>query len=1290
MGEVPEGPKIFLRVGEKVSRMKNDIWNGQFTSAIVVLLGIAVAVPTSAQVTPMVVMQPAQKATPAVRVVSPASPPKMSDEDLAILKEQYDQADEAGKAEIVEMLKAFGIDAKTLWASNPERHGDDAEADSAQKPQTIMQALQGMDLTRTPQAVLNARSQLGFAAPKAPDLSDKTSCAKWLFVQVMAGEWKSVGAFLRLPEVGKEGPEIYGHILQSMNKGGGRDDAGKSDLILLPEEVLELANATPEPLKDWQIDTLAQFVKGAAGRYSVAPMLHELRANTRQFGGADPASKQRTVRFLVGADMIVEAYEFFPSLQEAREAKNADQLLNHAKYSEILSARARDEAEASSHMRNAWNLYGEITLLEGAEPEKRQIAMSRAIDLLPTMPPSDASSWMARVFSNPEIAPAALEAVTLKAVDLRKSDLDEAKRAQAILTLKQSVDALLGREGVDIAAMKVPLRMMTAALITEAEAALEEDQKQQGGPASKGMELLLQALPDSKWMSALESSLALRAYRACIGVAASAQETDVALDYLAAAVQRFPTDGEALADHFLQIWQSKLSPSMPNGDEMGFRYYGFGRQALASAPLTRGRQRRDLERLIRLMDLLRQQGVDPRRLPSVAAVFKSCHGETEVFTRPGIESVFGPIAELAPETAAALADQMRSGLSGEWRDRKVQQAAGNKRTPEEIRRMVEKGYELALELEERAIAAKPDSWRYAIGKAALAYDRLQYKQSEDKQDFTKFNEYRKAAFLAFEQTAARYADLVRSGQEREDITVYLVWFNASVGATELNFLTRDDLLVEGGPQDDQIDRIRSSIMLMPPEAAARHIGEFARAIVGGAARMPPEVKPRVIRHAMRIIGDHPSGAPLRRLSDLYNDLVKDEVKLRLVVDGDERVGSGKPFAATLSLRFTAAVDRETGGFSKYLQNEVWTFVNGQYRPMNHRDLLRKSLEEALSKGFDVDGIGFFEAFASPRPVVEAGEEGWMEKPFAYILLRSKDPSTDRLPPLTMDLTFNDSFGPVVLPLVSNSPSIDAANSTNVRPLKDLEIMQVVDVRSASSSKDPKITLEVQARGRGVLPELEELLVGVREAAPGFEVADRDIEMKPSSVIGSEEVGRNWAFGPMGQDNTGYVEPDEDGGYRLGVQRSWIVTFRPTSGRGDAEFKLPVLRESVQGKFVSKTFADMDIVDVSGPVVKIDAPLVKWRSMTLVGGALAVIVGGWVWFLRHRRSMVKVSTEGISEVRLTPMGVSMYLRRRTAELSRERALELSAELVTFERECFGPNAKIPSESALQDFVVRWSR
>jgi hypothetical protein len=202
-----------------------------------------------------------------------------------------------------------------------------------------------------------------------------------------------------------------------------------------------------------------------------------------------------------------------------------------------------------------------------------------------------------------------------------------------------------------------------------------------------------------------------------------------------------------------------------------------------------------------------------------------------------------------------------------------------------------------------------------------------------------------------------------------------------MGTAELNFLNADEMPVEGSPQDDQIGRIKKAIAALPADAAFRHISDFSRAIGNAVGRSDPEVKPRLVKHALRIIGDHPAGASLRSLDELYRDLVKDEIKLRLTLDGEDRVGVGKPFAMMISLRFTNSVDRETGGFAKYLQNNIYARVGRQYREVNYRDEFQKGIETSLNKSFTIEAIGFFDPFMPARGVTENGEDGWLEKPW---------------------------------------------------------------------------------------------------------------------------------------------------------------------------------------------------------------------------------------------------------------------------------------------------------------------
>ncbi len=1233
----------------------------------------------------------ADQATPAV----PAGPP-LSPEQLGDLRRLYNSSTNAERESLRVYFEAMGIElAKILGAPG-------SEGSPAAMP--LAQAVRAIEFTRTPQSVLAARSKIGFGSNTKPDLKDAAAFAQWLQLQVLAGEWVTLGAALKeLPSA--DSIAAYTQILQTINRSQRRveDPNRPLDPGLLPEEVLAIADASPEPLSDWQVTTLAQLLKEASAKYSSAKMLQLLDAGTAMFGRQDTARRERTVTFLVTANMAAEASKFFPPLDAARANLDALALSSYAKYHEAFARSPQAGDAAESNLRTAWGLYCETALIGSADAALRFESMKHAIDLLPEMPPSQASAWLKEVFANPALAPAALEILALKAVTLDQANLDVATRMQTIVTMKESVDTLLAQSTLDESVLRVPLRMLTTAVMGEADSLLNGggQGRNKGGAmpnSPQQMALLLRAMPDSRWLSVIEPSLASRAFRTSIAVATTAQEVDVALDTLAAAVDQFPEQARVLADEFLRRWLAQLgSANMLNPDEGMF--IGYYRGDMGGAPLTRGRQRRNLGHLARLMVVLDELGIDSQQLPSIAQAFAACHGRTEVFTREGIGAIFGKLEELPPATSASLANQMRQGLAGEWRDRRAQQAAGMKRTPKEIIAMVERGYALAIELADHAIAAKPDSWMYSVIKAGLAIDRVQFKQEQDKADFASYNQYRKEAFEAFAQTAARYADMVAQGDQRDDPGLYLAWFNAAVGATELNYLTRDDLLVEGSPQDDQIDLIRKSIESLGAEASARHKAAFARTIGDGVSGIDPDVKPRVIRHAMRIIGDHPAGAPMRRILELHQDLMKDEVKVRLAVDGDDAVGSNRSFGVLLSMRFTQEVDRETGGFSKYLMNDVWARVGNTYKPMNYRDLLKKSLETSFGDHFAVESIGFFEAFAPATPVKEAGADGWLEKPVAYIVLKARDPSVDRIPAVSMDMHFNDMAGAVVLAVLSNSPPIDAAHASEPRPNRNLEVAETLDLRELEEGrKDRRVILEVSARGEGIVPDLANLLPSYATALAGYEVAAKGVEERPLTLVESGTERQSPYYNPYGRaaQEPDYLKPDDNGFYRLPIERSWAITYTPTGATVGDAFTYPPLTTKLSGTLVTRQFADMDIVAVTAATVPVRAPIVSARNSIIAGVALAGLIVGAILLRRRaaRTRLASASTASLLPTTVTPLSVITALRRvreeRNGALSSTDHGRLSDEIASLERDYFGPEANANGEAKLHDALSRWMR
>ena len=678
-------------------------------------------------------------------------------------------------------------------------------------------------------------------------------------------------------------------------------------------------------------------------------------------------------------------------------------------------------------------------------------------------------------------------------------------------------------------------------------------------------------------------------------------------------------------------------------------------------------------------------------MPGVVEAFRACHSRSEAYTEEDIVRILGPIEELPADTAAQLAIAMQGGLSGDWRSREVQQRFGMRRNGAEIAQVVEDGYALALRLIDRSLELEPDSWQYAVRKAALAYERLEHRRSQTDDELADYDLLRRESFEAFQQAAASYADAVSRGEEKPSVFVFTAWFNTAIGASNLSEVTRDNILFEGSERDAQIEKIRETILSMTPAQAEEHLGLLATALVSAIDSLNPEVKPRVVRHALRIVGDHPSAAPLRRIDALYKDLIDDEIHLRLALDGPDRVGTGDPFAVVLSLRYTNAVDRETDGFAKYLQNGVWVNMGSMGPSVNYRDRLERSINTSLSEGFEIDGIGFFDSMHPSTEVMEDGESGWQEKPLAYILLKAVDPSIERVPPVQMDLDFIDQTGPVILAIESNSPPIDAANTSPARPVGDLAIDQVLDTRNA----EEEVILEIRARGRGVVGGLDELLDGVESALPGYEVADDGLQTHPINMADAagDDDGM-FSFRRRGDEDVEYAEADADGVHRQTIERSWTVRYVPTSTMSAGDFTLPVTSEEVEAEIESRYFDDMDLVVAQTPVIPLSGGNSLWTWIIVCVLLLVGVVGG---FALLRRDLDPAgggdALAGILPARSTPMGVVAALERIDAEygasLSADRRMELRQVIARIQDRYFGPGASDVDEE-LDQVVRSWAK
>jgi hypothetical protein len=449
----------------------------------------------------------------------------------------------------------------------------------------------------------------------------------------------------------------------------------------------------------------------------------------------------------------------------------------------------------------------------------------------------------------------------------------------------------------------------------------------------------------------------------------------------------------------------------------------------------------------------------------------------------------------------------------------------------------------------------------------------------------------------------------------------------------------------------------------------KHIGLFATQATSSLREMNPELKPRFARHAAEIIGDHPDGADLRRTVAYYDDLVR-EIELALTVDGPTDVGHSDAFGAQLAIWSTRAISREGGGFSKYLRNEQWNPLNGQ--PVNYKDDLEKKVRETLADKFEVVSITFHKPEVQPMGLPR---RGWEQFPLAYVLLKAKDASVDRLPPLQLDMDFSDGQGTVILP-VSSPVTLISAKDASPRPaIAGIEIEQVLDDRRLAS--DGTLHLEVHAKGKGLLPPLASL-----------------VSLAPPAGFDAPKIDDHGAA---------IAELDTSGQDVVPVsEHSWSLEYTPASGQHPTSFTYPAVAMK-DAKGATKRYTDADIADAPA-TVSITPPRAAVAMWALVAGctvailfAFAAVVG-----LRRRKSAVTVAAPAFTvPAHLTPVN-AIGLLRRILSLNGEvlppaEQTRLATDIADLERRYFAPHEGSPPDgdtgrlrTVVEGWVLRCSK
>ncbi|MEY3457606.1 MAG: hypothetical protein RL215_763, partial [Planctomycetota bacterium] len=728
----------------------------------------------------------------------------------------------------------------------------------------------------------------------------------------------------------------------------------------------------------------------------------------------------------------------------------------------------------------------------------QQSALRRAVLLVPQLRRELGEKWLADSFTGQTERGrrilTGIGSAAAKSMGEQPSNTDE--RLQTLLLQQTAVEALLKHAADNIDPWKPVLHLLLVNWLREANYSAEWDtsnsrgprmqrdeygnyfwqqdpnqmrlqmQMQNGMPQAIPSGKLLDARPSDAWLAFLEPTFLPTFAQASAQLHLKVKEETLAFPWIEQLAKTHPSEARKLVETFLSTWAENNDPNNERRRTNPYMFsFGYN-ERLNAIPLTRSAQERNLRDLAAWVKRIRALNLEGINEEWLATAFTKVHSAAEVYQQKDLEAVFGDLQLVKPETLALLLDGMRTALSTVWRDPQVQQAAGTKRKKADIEAEILRGYQSAIALCDTALGQKPRQWRLLAARGALLHDLNNYQNDLAKSP--EFTERRREALGVLRDAASAYAETVQSLQENEfRIDAFNTWFYASLGDASVDRITQERVAIP-----EQIPLIAAALQNLPAEVRDRHLDMFANDLFTRMSTVDPAVKFRYVREGLKLAGDRPQAREAKQVANYYGDLVQ-EIELLTAVDGSVKVGHQAPFGVFVSLRHSAAIEREAGGFSRYLQNQNagggFYYNNGRPNE-DYRDKFEKAAREALDEHFEVFSVTFQPESVQSRPDPEAG---WRTTPYAYILLKARGPEIDRLPSVRIDLDFLDTTGYVVLPVESKPLPIDCApESGDLRPLEELTLTQILDEREASKGK---LGLEIKAVGRGLIPDLEQLV-----------------------------------------------------------------------------------------------------------------------------------------------------------------------------------------------------------------------
>jgi hypothetical protein len=1124
-----------------------------------------------------------------------------------------------------------------------------------------------------------------FAAMEKSAKPDARATADTRFLSAFRlGDWAQVRAELAAlpPELGRG---IYDKILSDLA------ERPKSGVRI--EDVFALADAAPGELNDLELRKIGQMLGQVVAPNESFWIAERLARGTERLGGKDPARRLAAGRVLLAGGFRDLAKAYLP------DGADLDKVADEGLRQEIAAFLAAEQATELAQRDQISRIWSDNVALLRSEKKvndwEKTKAAGEMLRVLTQVSPAVLSGTFADLMrSQPD---AALKLVG--GLSRKIQNETHAAAAQRIDNLRaQTVLANLIAENPEAASgsWRQVLALMAESWMTEVENSFSRQAgvPRRGGNTRNGSseidpeEMLLLA-PAGKWQAALPADLRARFDASLARAIIVSANFELAADRIVELARRHPAAGVALAEDFLLAWGQAHNPQLP--EELRRRY---GLPEDARIPITPVMMERNIESLARMMEVFRKAGVAPRDQAKVVNAFDLAYSNAEAYRDSHIERVFGATAKMDEQLFFLLAQRMHANLGDRWRRADVQRGNLTRRNEAQTYAMAETGYGSLLKIIDEWQAGRPDAYKALLLGAVVLNDWADF---ESFQDLAPLEPARRLVLAKekalrsqdyFQRAAEAYGrQVVRLPANEYSIEPYLSWFNAVLGIGSTGQVNL------GKPMNRAaLGRIRGAILALPGKLAPTHMGQLAKTLNGRLNDtnnpMHEDLKYRYLASTLVVTKDDPFSLGLKKRSDYLDELLS-EIRLQTRVDGPNTVGANQEFGLIVSVVHTEAMGR-VARFGQYLSNDPSAVAAASKRrgqqaakgpePQGPRDEFEKKLTEGLAPFFDIRSITFAAPDVKSRPT---SRPGWEETPLAYVLVRAKDASVDKIPPVQMELRFIDLSGPVTIPATSAETLLKVAGGKAApRPADKVEVTQTLDTRQFAINGS--LSLEVSATASGLVPELDDLL----DLAPLAALA----KVRQVTVIDPLMVKELNTWGEKVAPRT---------------ERRWSIALdgdaiRAADKASDVPF--PTVK-AANTTTVWRTYQDIDPIVLSKASVLLDRvkvaqgagyvpPAVVDLSAYLYAG-IAAVVASIAWLIFRKRDTgprpprardvfkLPAAIDGFSVVALLrKLGSSPLVKFTAAQQA-----ELQQDIERVQTGCFGGTATL-SPADLKSLAEKW--